>query len=65
MRGNELILEPKKVLEVFDEYEKELFEEHMKLVMKKSPDTKTTITAAQVTAVREIRARIGLPEKTS
>lgn len=55
----------KKVAEILDEYEKDLWNEHIKLSMQKAPDKKTTITAAQVMAVREIRARLGLPEITA
>lgn len=57
-----MMIELKKVIDTLNDYEKELFDEHIKLVMQKSPDVKTTITAAQVSAVREIRNRLGVPE---
>lgn len=56
------IIEVKKIAEVLDEYEKDLFNEHIKMVMLKASDAKTTITAAKVSAVREIRDRLGVPE---
>lgn len=66
-----MILEGKKILEILEDYEKELFNTNIKLVaQKESPfmdkrdarDRLRTITAAQVVAVREIRDRLGIPE---
>lgn len=57
-----MILDGKKVADILDEYEKDLFHRHIALVLGKSPDGITIITAAQVEAVREIRNRLGIPE---
>ena len=57
-----MILDGKKVFAILDEYEKDLFNEHIKLVMEKNYDGQTNITAAKVLAVREIRDRLGIPE---
>ena len=66
-----MILEAKRVLEVLAEYEKELFNAHIKLTMQRDissmdsrekRDRQKTITAAQVEAVREIRDRLNIPE---
>lgn len=57
-----MILDAKEVLRVLEEYEKDLFEEHIKLVMAKTYGGETNITAAKVLAVREIRDRLGIPE---
>lgn len=57
-----MIIDTKEIVRVLDEYEKDLFEHHIKLVLAKSKDELTVITAAQVVAVREIRDRLKLPE---
>lgn len=66
-----MIIELKKVIDILNEYENELFNANIRLVTQKdsaSADTREkrdrlrTITAAQVTAVREIRDRLNVPE---
>jgi hypothetical protein len=57
-----MILDGKKVFEALDEYEKELFNEHINQILKKENENVTTITAAKVMAVREIRDRLGVSE---
>lgn len=61
----------KEAIKVFDEYEAEIVNTHIKLLTQKesaSADTREkrdrlkTITAAQIQAVREIRDRLGIPE---
>lgn len=57
-----MTLDGKKVMEILDAYEKDLFEDHIRLVLSTNEEKVTIITAAKINAVREIRDRIGLPE---
>lgn len=58
-----MTLDGKKVMEILDEYERDLFNKHVKSVMDMESNHEiTVITAAQVMAVREIRDRLGIPE---
>ena len=63
-----MIIDAKDVIRILDEYEKDLFEKHMKVVLSDDKTNQyvgsniTIITAAQIQAVREIRDRLKLPE---
>lgn len=66
-----MILDGKDVQRILDEYEKEIYNEHIKLIVQRESssvdtrekrDRQKTITAVQVTTVREIRNRLGIPE---
>jgi hypothetical protein len=57
-----MILEAKKVLEILQEYELDLLEQHLKAVLSEKSDSATTITAVAIRTVREIRDRLGIPE---
>jgi len=66
-----MIFEAKKVLEIFAEYENEIFNKHIKILMQREPasmdkrdarDRLKDITAAQVMAARELRDRFNIPE---
>lgn len=57
-----MILDGKKVLDVLAEYEKDLVETHIKAILSSDSGNITTITAAQIEAVREIGNRLQSPE---
>jgi hypothetical protein len=66
-----MIFEAKRILEILEAYEHELYNAHIKLIAQRESksmekmevrDRLKTITAAQVEAVREIRERFCIPE---
>lgn len=57
-----MILDGKKVMEILSEFEKDLMEQHLVDILDKKESSITTITAAKIFTIREIRDRLGVSE---